>query len=101
KPKDEDLRSRLRELGGEIPGVVVTDGESGELAGALALAAGRFQGISFLAPPRIGSGAEERTSLPEDFLSQDEAWGLAAKVREALVHWGLSSEDRWPGLTLA
>src|SRR5207244_102122 len=42
-PSDYELRARLQQLGVEPSGVVFGDGESGEMAGALALAAGRFQ----------------------------------------------------------
>jgi hypothetical protein len=87
-PADDALRARLGDLDGAT-GVIFTDGVSGELAGALALAAGRFQGLEILPPP-----ATLRPSL-------DDARELARRVEEGLRRWGLPREERTAYVTLA
>ncbi|MCZ7648979.1 MAG: thioredoxin family protein [Planctomycetota bacterium] len=97
----EDLRERLARVESEPLGLVVSDGVSGETAGGLALAAGRFQGFEIVPVPEIGSGDQKRTAQPNDFLSAAQAWDLAARVLQGLNAIGLPREDRWAAVTLA
>ncbi|MBI3831243.1 MAG: hypothetical protein HY291_17120 [Planctomycetes bacterium] len=101
EPRDEDLRARLKDLGDDPQGVIFGDGTSGETAGALALAAGRFEGFEVLPLPKVGQEKDERLAQPNDYLSQTAAWHLARQVREGLARWGLPFEDRWAAVTLA
>ena len=87
-PGDEALRARLDDLDGAT-GVVFTKEASDELAGALALAAGRFQGLEVL--PTTGT---LRPSLTD-------ARAMARWVEEALRRWGLPREERTAFVTLA
>ncbi|HEY3320441.1 MAG TPA: hypothetical protein VGP72_08240 [Planctomycetota bacterium] len=98
---DDELRVRLKAIGAEPLGVVVGDGLSGETAGGLALAAGRFQGFEFLPLPRMGSGDSERPAKPSDTLSRDAARAMMLDCARRLERWGLSREDTWAYLTLA
>lgn len=101
EPKDDDLRARLKDLGDDPQGVIFGDGTSGETAGALALAAGRFEGFEVLPLPKVGKEKDERLAQPNAYLSQTAAWDLARQVREGLARWGLPVEDRWAAVTLA
>ncbi len=126
-PKQMDettLSARLKELGEEPSGVVFSDGVSGEVAGAIALAAGRFQGFEFLPVPKKSYPGryrwddidfrgfeylptshsqqnEERMAHIDDLLSEDAAWAMAREVQEGLTRWNLPKEDHWAYITLA
>lgn len=98
---DEQLRARLKELDAPPPGVVFSDGTSGELAGAIALAAGRFQGLEHLPLPKVGADNERRDATPDHYLTRAAAHDLARQVREGLRRWELPRNDRWAAVTLA
>ncbi len=95
------LQSKMRRLGVAPPGVVFTDGVCGEVAGALALAAGRFQGLEILPVPRIGQGADARNAGPADHLSEEAAWEMARRIRDGMARWGLTKPDGPAAVTLA
>jgi hypothetical protein len=99
QPSDDDLRARLEKIGAKPLGVVFGDGESGEMAGALALAAGRFQGLELLARPTVGN--EGHIGSEEHYLSNKGAWTLAGLVQDGLRRWGLPRDDNWAYVTLA
>jgi hypothetical protein len=87
-----ELLERLRSFGDDPQGVVFTQSGAAELPGALALAAGRFQGIEFLA-----SGMEaERVTLSAAAVRE-----LAKHVEGGLRRWGLPREGRNCAVTLA
>ena len=100
-PDVGELQARLAELGDNPQGVVFGDSVSGETAGGLALAAGRFQGFEMLPVPKANKGHDSRIAKPDDFLSWDAALALTNQVREGLARWGLPFEDRWAAVTLA
>ncbi|MCK6471449.1 MAG: hypothetical protein L6R28_06860 [Planctomycetes bacterium] len=92
-PSGDDLRARLDAVGDGPQGVVFADGNAGEWAGGLALAAGRFQGLEAL--PAAAKGHAE-------ILDEAQAWALAADVRAGLRRWGLpNGEGHWTAATLA
>jgi len=97
----EHLRERLKELGFAASGVVFSDGASGETAGGLALAAGRFQGFEFLPVPKIGQGNDERSAKAGDELPRPAAFALARDVLAGLKRWGLPDGAAWSYVTLA
>ncbi|MBE7464949.1 MAG: hypothetical protein HS116_15850 [Planctomycetes bacterium] len=82
-------------------GVVFGDPASGEVAGGLALAAGRFQGFEVLDVPEVGEGEQRRKAQPNDSLNSTQAWTLAVRVYEGLANWGLPRDDTWAAVTLA
>ena len=96
---DAVLRERLDDVGARPLGVVFGDGVSGETAGALALAAGRFQPFELLPRPRVGK--DNSIGEPEHYLAYDTALDMARQVRECLVRWDLPYEDQWATITLA
>ncbi len=98
-PSDDDLRARLTAIASKPLGVVFGDGESGEMAGALALAAGRFQGLEILARPTVGN--EGHIGSEEHYLDLKRALELGDKVRDGLKRWGLPFNDHWAYVTLA
>jgi hypothetical protein len=99
QPGDDDLRARLEKIGAKPLGLVFGDGESGEMAGALALAAGRFQGLEIL--PRQEVGTEHHIGSGEHYMSQNVVWSMNNLVIEGLHRWGLPYKDRWAYITLA
>jgi hypothetical protein len=99
KPDENDLRARLEKVGAKPAGLVFCDGESGEVAGALALAAGRFQGLEIL--PRQEVGTEHHIGSGEHYMSQDVVWSMNNLVVQALQRWGLPYKERWAYITLA
>ncbi|MCW8130907.1 MAG: hypothetical protein KIS92_11190, partial [Planctomycetota bacterium] len=102
EPSEDALRARRKDVGGDPQGVVFGDGSSGETAGALALAAGRFQGFEILPRPSVGKDEQDRRlALPNDYLSQAAAWELARSVRDGLARWDLPHENRWAAVTIA
>ena len=98
-PSDDDLRARLTAIGTWPVGVVFGDGESGEMAGALALAAGRFQGLEILQRTTVGN--EGHIGAEEHYLDLKRALILRDKVNEGLKRWGLPEGDRWAYVTIA
>lgn len=95
---DAALRARLAALGFPADGVVIADPASPEALGGLALAAGRFQGISFVAPPMHGD--EAKPAGPEDRLSRAEAIAFAGTLDAQLAAWS-SPTPAWRTITLA
>ena len=87
-----ELLSRLRSFGDDPQGVVFTQLGTAELPGALALAAGRFQGIEFLAQDMDA----ERIKLTPASVRE-----LARHVEGGLQRWGLPRDDRSCAVTLA
>ncbi|HYF52022.1 MAG TPA: hypothetical protein VEJ63_21615, partial [Planctomycetota bacterium] len=96
---DADLLARLKKLDAKSMGVVFGDGESGEMAGGIALAAGRFQGFEVLPRPTVGG--ENKIGDTEHYMDVPRITALARKVAEGLQKWGLPSESRWATVTLA
>nr|MBA2479896.1 hypothetical protein [Planctomycetota bacterium] len=91
--------ARLRALGIVPPGVVFTDWTSGEAAGGLALAAGRFQGLETLARPPVG--AENNPGGIDHYMSRDGARAWAAEVHRLLGSWGALTDGGLSAATLA
>lgn len=92
------LRERLEGIDEDLSGVVFVDGVSGETAGGLALAAGRFQGIEVLGSPRI-EGAQ--AFGPHDVVSFRAASSWAKDIRKRMTGWGLPARSRLSAITLA
>lgn len=79
-------------------GIVVTDFSSGELAGAAALAAGRFQPLVVISGPKNGDAVVKSNGQ----LSKDLAWDFSKKITQAMRNWGALDETRgWSYITLA
>jgi hypothetical protein len=65
------------------PGLVLTTAKSPMFAGAVALAAGRFQGILRFEPPapaRTRNDDSSRGARLDDILSLDDAWRFATRI---------------------
>ena len=98
-PTEYELRAALEKLGVEPSGVVFGDGESGEMAGGLALAAGRFQPLEYLARRVVGS--EGHIGSEEHYMSYKTTVDMGRQIREDMRFWGLPYKDRWAYVTLA
>ncbi len=96
---DEQLRARLGKLGLAPDGIVLADPASGELAGGLALAAGRFQGFEIMASPE--TGVDHHHATPADQISSEQAWTMASGVEAALARWPKPDDGAWRFVTLA
>jgi hypothetical protein len=98
-----------RRLGSPAPGLVLSNPESPMLAGAVALAAGRFQPLVRLDPVTAGSSAADSADSPKyrhfhDVLSLSEARRLARLIEsraEAVATQYESLGDRCDFITLA
>jgi len=99
QPNIYELRHRLEQIGAAPLGVVFGDGESGEMAGALALAAGRFQPLEYLTRPVVGAAGQPGSE--EDYMSLQAALAMGREIRDVLRFWGLSDGQRWAYVTLA
>jgi len=79
-------------------GIVVADANSGELPGGIALAAGRFQPLVLMAPPKNGENVQKTNAQ----LSKNLAWDFTKSITAALKEWGALDENAgWSFVTLA
>jgi len=89
------------------PGLVLTAAESPMFAGAIALAAGRFQGILRVEPPASGrtrSDGLDRAARLDDVLSLEDAWQFAKEIEARVAVAGVKYDklgDDCDFLTLA
>lgn len=86
------LLARLGDLSDDPQGIVVTQMGADEWPGALALAAGRFQGLEFLP-----GSSDVETSL----IAAARAREMAGQVAERLAQWELPREGRACFVTMA
>ncbi len=93
----EGQRRQLDRLGIVPDGLVVIDPAAPEAAGALALAAGRFQGLAAIGSPGIGSPARPATIA--DRLDATVAAGFA-RLLEGRLDAFAPRQDGWRFLTL-
>ncbi|HYE06813.1 MAG TPA: hypothetical protein VEL07_14950 [Planctomycetota bacterium] len=89
----------LDRLAGDAPGVVFSDGGAC-VAGAVALAAGRFQDLVEV-PLATFDDNGPRPSRPTDHIPRRMADDLARAVRRGLEDNGAWSDERWTYATLA
>ncbi|MBA3710170.1 MAG: hypothetical protein H0W83_15270, partial [Planctomycetes bacterium] len=93
------VAARLRRLGITPPGVVLTDWTAGEVAGGLALAAGRFQGIETIAPPPVGK--DRVPGSYDHYVTRDDARTWAAEAYRLLASSGALDREGFAAITLA
>ncbi len=91
-------KERLRKIKTAASGVVFWDGRSSTIAGGLALAAGRFQGLEIIEGPQPN---EIRSENSQKRVSRMGANRIAQNIRTGLRRWPSLGRGHWRAVTLA